>query len=289
MSEVVESSRPESRWLGSVVVPAHDEQANIARLLEKICRPVHGGRFEVIVVCNGCTDRTEEIARRFPVRVEVIAEPSKRAALHRGDVVAQAFPRVYLDADVVITADDLALVVAALNGPVHAAGPRRVVPRDGMPWIVRWYYDMWESLPQVRTDLFGRGMIAVSRTGHERIRELPPAMSDDLAFSEVFMPAERLVVTDAVCIVRGPRTVRDLIRRRTRVFTGNVEADREGLRGAQARTGAGGLVRTVRMDPGLALKLPVFLSVTALARWRARRALRAGDFTTWERDESSRT
>ena len=41
--------------------------------------------------------------------------------------------------------------------------------------------------------------------------------------------------------------------------------------------------------PGLALRLPVFVAVHVAARLGARRALRSGDFTTWQRDESSRT
>lgn len=283
-----EGREPDRGLLGSVVVPAHNEEATIARLLDRITSPIEGGRFEIIVVCNGCTDRTEEIARRYSVRVEVLAEPSKREALRLGDAVARSFPRTYLDADVVISAADLAVVVKALDGSVLAAGPRRVVPRDGMPGVVRWYYDVWESLPHVRDDLFGRGVIAVSEPGYQRIARLPPAMADDLAYSEAFAAHERAVVRDAICIVRGPRTVADLVRRRTRVVTGNVQADRAGIRGAQAMTGQRALIGAVWSDPRLAFKLPVFALVTVAARLRARRAVRAGDFRTWERDESSR-
>jgi hypothetical protein len=40
--------------------------------------------------------------------------------------------------------------------------------------------------------------------------------------------------------------------------------------------------------PGLAGRLPVFLAVHVAASFGARRAIRTGDFTTWQRDESSR-
>jgi hypothetical protein len=48
------------------------------------------------------------------------------------------------------------------------------------------------------------------------------------------------------------------------------------------------LLRLVRTEPLLTTRIPLFLSVAILARITARRAVRAGDFTTWLRDESSR-
>jgi hypothetical protein len=38
----------------------------------------------------------------------------------------------------------------------------------------------------------------------------------------------------------------------------------------------------------MALRLPVFLGITAMSRAQAKRRTRDGDFTTWLRDESSR-
>jgi len=45
----------------------------------------------------------------------------------------------------------------------------------------------------------------------------------------------------------------------------------------------------MRKDPRMALRLPAFLGITALSRRGAQRQIRAGDYTTWLRDESSRT
>jgi hypothetical protein len=44
----------------------------------------------------------------------------------------------------------------------------------------------------------------------------------------------------------------------------------------------------VRRRPALAVKMPVFLAVAVLAKRRAARAVRRGDYDTWLRDESSR-
>ncbi|WP_421741987.1 glycosyltransferase [Cellulomonas sp.] len=277
---------PGARYVASVVIPAHNEERTIGRLLSALT----GGEvpLEIVVVCNGCTDRTADVARGHPVIVRELTEPSKQAALREGDAVAQTFPRVYLDADVELSASGILSLTDALGGGCLAAGPRRLVPRAGAPRSVRWYYDVWEALPSVRTSLFGRGAIAMSEEGVRRVSALPRAMSDDLAFSEAFAPDERVVVEEAVVVVHPPRTWADLIRRRTRIATGNHQADTLDLRGSSARTGLPVLLGVVRRDPRLAGKLLVFVLVGVLAQRRARRAARAGDFTTWARDESSR-
>jgi glycosyltransferase involved in cell wall biosynthesis len=278
---------PSREPVASVVVPAHDEERTIGRLLDALC--ASPGLLEVVVACNGCTDETARVAARYPVTVLDLPEPSKVRALRAADQVARTFPRVYLDADVEITADGVARLAAAVGpGGAAVAAPRRMLPRTGVTLLARWYLDVWEALPAVRSGLFGRGVLAVSREGARRVAALPEVMADDLALSEAFDPAERVVVPDVTVVVHPARTTRDLVRRRARVATGNVQADRAGLRGDGARTSLGDLWRVVRERPALAPKVPVFVGVVLAGRLRARSAVRAGDFTTWERDASSR-
>ncbi|MCP2264894.1 glycosyltransferase [Promicromonospora thailandica] len=276
--------------VASVVIPAHDEERTIGRLLEALC--ADPGLLEIVVACNGCTDGTARVAGLYPVRVLDLPEPSKAAALRAGDLAARTYPRVYLDADVEITAQGVArlaeVVAGGEPGGVAVAAPSRTLPRTGVTLLARWYYDVWEALPAVRTGLFGRGVLAVSREGVRRVAALPQVMADDLVLSEAFAPAERVVVQDVAVVVHPARTLGDLVRRRARVTTGNVQADRAGLRGAEARTGLGDLWQVVRERPLLAPRVPVFLAVVLAGRLRARRAVRAADFTTWERDTSSR-
>jgi class 3 adenylate cyclase len=113
-------------------------------------------------------------------------------------------------------------------------------------------------------------------------------MSDDLGMSEVFEPAERRVVWTAFAEVRPPGSFRDLLRRRVRVATGNAQASQVGVRRPESSTTWGTLAHLAVRQPGLALRIPVFVLVGAVARMQSRRAVRTGDFTTWLRDESSR-
>lgn len=272
----------------SIVIPAHNEEASIARLLESLKAGAQPGEFEVLVVCNGCTDRTAEVARGFGVEVSELAEPSKAAALAHGDSLARYYPRLYVDADVDLDVPAVRALCAALDGDVLAAGPRRELVLDQASVLVRAYYAVWSRLPQVRTGLFGRGVVAVSAAGHERTRALPAVMSDDLAMSEAFAPSERAVVDEAVVTIRGPRTLRDLLRRRIRVATGNTQLDQVGRRSDEAKTSWADLLRLVRTEPRAAAGVPVFVGVAVVARLASRRRVRSGDFSTWLRDDSSR-
>jgi len=49
----------------SIVVPAHNEEKYVKRCIDSIKDAANHfkGNVEIIVVCNRCTDRTEEIAR----------------------------------------------------------------------------------------------------------------------------------------------------------------------------------------------------------------------------------
>lgn len=275
----------------SVVIPAHNEATTIARTL-RVLRDGAAEQLEVLVVCNGCSDTTADIARAAtpPVQVIEIEQPSKAEAVRAGNAAAEVFPRVHLDADVELSAASLrALVAPLVAGEAMATAPRRELPRTGCSSLVRWYYDVWEQLPQVRAGLFGRGVIALSAQGQARVSALPRVMSDDLAMSETFTEAERRVVEDAVVIVHPPRTMRDLLRRRVRVVTGNKQADDTDTRSGESATSVSTLLTLARQQPRLLPRLPVFLGVTVLARLLARRAIRTGDFTTWQRDESSRS
>jgi glycosyltransferase involved in cell wall biosynthesis len=99
----------------SVVIPAHNEQDVIARCLEALT-PVSGLEpLEVVVVCNGCDDRTAEVARTFDVQVVETSIASKTAALNLGDARVAGFPRFYVDADVVVSADAVRRIAAVLE------------------------------------------------------------------------------------------------------------------------------------------------------------------------------
>jgi hypothetical protein len=275
----------------SVVIPAHNEASVIGRLLTELLADARPGELHVVVVANGCSDDTVGIAAAFGPTVSVVSTPiaSKSHALQLGDTHAHGFPRLYVDADVELRTEDVRTLADALDEPgVLAAAPERVLTMDARPLTVRWYYDVWQRLPGVRDGLYGRGVIGVSEAGHERLAALPQVMNDDLAASVAFAPAERRVVGGAQVVVHPPRTTADLLRRRVRALTGiaQLQGRMEGV--GEARTTRSDLVRIMRHKPATVPRMAVFLALTAVARWKARRPIRSQDFTTWLRDDSSR-
>ena len=59
----------------SIGIPAHNEEANIGRLLENLLtQPLEDFLIleEIIVVTSGCTDRTEKIVDKFAKKDERI-------------------------------------------------------------------------------------------------------------------------------------------------------------------------------------------------------------------------
>ncbi|MGZ9934192.1 glycosyltransferase [Streptomyces sp. NC-S4] len=290
----------------SIVIPAHNEGRVIGRLLDALLSDAPASGPDIVVVCNGCTDDTARVAgeRGDRVRVVEIPTPSKHRALRVGDEHARGFPRLYVDADVVVGSADVGALVGALDRSPEllAAAPGRDIPLAGCAWPVRAYYRVWQRLPAVREGLFGRGVIAVTEAGHARLAALPPLMADDLAASLAFGPGERRVVEEARVVVRPPRTWSDLIRRRVRAATSSAEFERfQAARRAEApeaapeqvseqtaRTGTADLRALLWARPALLPGVVVFVVAALAARRGSRKAIRDQDFSTWLRDESSR-
>ncbi len=282
----------------SVVIPAHDEAAVIARCLGTLLADAETDELEVVVVCNGCTDRTAELARLAAPSATVLEldEASKTAALRAGDESATTFPRAYLDADVEVGVADLRAVAQALGGGPAVGGPPDGVATavgvaapvcafelGGRPWYVRRFYDAWARLPYVGSDLIGNGLYVLSAAGRERFGEFPEITADDLFVRELFDPDERLSVRDAAFVVHTPRSWKGLLAMRERTYRGNAELARHrpdlGVKGAS--TGAS-LVGVARAAPA-SFAVYVGVNLAAKARLRTRRRT-----VRWERDDSAR-
>jgi glycosyltransferase involved in cell wall biosynthesis len=274
----------------SVVIAAHNEGSVIGRCLDALLADAAPGEFDVTVVANGCTDDTAVAAARAGVRVVDLAEAGKPGALNAGDRVAAGFPRVYLDADVVVTSTGLREIAGALGPDKLAAVPRRELDLTGRPVPVRAFYAVNSRLPVYRDGLFGRGLIAVSEAGRARFDEFPDQIADDLFLDSLFSATEKVEVGTVTTRIATPRRTRDLVRRLVRVRRGNAAMRRaaaEGVVAARVRPAArlSWLSDVVLPRPWLAPAAACYVLITATAALAARRAARRGG---WERDDSSR-
>jgi acetyltransferase-like isoleucine patch superfamily enzyme len=276
----------------SVIVPAHNEGANIGRCLENLLADADPGELEIIVVCNGCRDATASIARSWgpPVTVIETEIASKYRALRVGEQHATSFPRFYVDADVVVRTVALREVARVLDGGAAlVAAPRLRVDLDGRPWPVRSYYRLWTRIPYVEREMVGTGVYALSEAGRKRFDEFPDMIADDQFVLSRFDETERASVRSAEFVISPPRTLRDLVRTKTRFYTGNRElALRDGPTGAQPE-GRSAWMGVVRDDLSLLSSVPAYLLVCTIAEARSRRQVRRGNFALWERDASTRS
>ncbi|MEO0587195.1 MAG: glycosyltransferase family 2 protein [Planctomycetota bacterium] len=280
----------------SVVIPAHNEEAVIGRCLSALLSgdgALTAADAEVIVACNGCTDRTAEVAADFggPVRVVEASRASKVAALNAGDEAAQGAVRVYLDADVVVSGAAVREVVGVLGeSGVEAAAPLLAVDTSRSSWAVRAFYRVWMALPYFAAGgMIGSGFYAVSEAGRARFDRFPDLIADDGFVRSLFSAQERRTVRSSTFQITAPATLSGVIQIKTRARFGNAELRlRRPGTAVGGENGAGDLLRLMLRRPWWIADIAVY----AYAQWKTRRATRAklaaGDFGTWERDDSSR-
>jgi glycosyltransferase involved in cell wall biosynthesis len=275
----------------SVIIPAHNESSVIARTLKAMTDGAAPGELDVIVVCNGCTDDTAAVARSFVPQVRVIetAIAGKTHALNLGDEAAQSFPRIYADADVVISAETIRVLARRLErGDVLAVAPTPNFDLTGCSWPVRACFDIRSLLPSAQEGIGGSGVYALSEAGRGRFREFPELTADDGYVRIQFLEQERETLRSASSTVFPPRTITGLIATKTRAHYGSYELASRFPRLWQNRGESNNqsLIRLFK-HPRLWPKLAIYCLVTTIAKRRARNRLRTA-VTGWERDNTSR-
>jgi glycosyltransferase involved in cell wall biosynthesis len=272
-----------------IVVPAHNEEAVIAGNLRRLLDGTAPGEFDVVVVANACSDRTAELARETGVRVLETPTPGKANALRLGDEACRTFPRVYLDADVELTAESVRALVAASRRPsVLACAPVVLWNIEGATWVARRTHHVHEQLIAPSRVLAGAGVYVLTEEGHARAFPVPDVLSDDGWVHANFAPGERVVVPEATSLVRPARTVSAHLNRRVRVRLGNQQLAELGRPVAASRlrlSSLGGLVTARKVS---VLDAGCYLAVLALDRALTQVRKRRGGPVGWGTDVSSR-
>jgi glycosyltransferase involved in cell wall biosynthesis len=292
----LEVSSPQAGRTGlAVLIPAHDEEAVIGACLHTLLTQDFDGLVQVIVVANGCSDATVEVAesfsgkmrdRGFTLVVVAINKRSKSSALNVADSLARFSEIIYLDADVELSANALSSVAAAFDRGVLFCSPR-LVPL-GASYCARAYGRVWSAVPYVRDDVIGAGFYAVRGDGRRRWSRFPDIVADDKFARLHFSPAEREVLRDATFYVHLPVGLRELVRVRSRW----IRANRQLRLGFPALTANDrprwrGMLRFVAGHPSCWRDVPAAAVVYLLADIRAMLPQAPGD-ARWERAKRAR-
>lgn len=273
--------------IGSVAIPAHNEAKVIRRCLDALLTGFGPGELEVVVSCNGCTDDTADIVRSSWPEVHVIelVQASKPAALRAADETLAAFPRIYLDADIIMPATSARLLIKTLQtGALVAARPTFRYDTSRCDLLVRSYYRARLAVLAGRHMLQG-GAYGLSRSGRLRFGAYPDVTADDLYADQWFEHSEIEVVDDAPVIVTVPQGIRDLFRVLRRRKRGDVEL--HSLPGGPpdtARFTLRSLMSMAVSGPRSAVDALVFAAIAASVRVSVAVFSPPG----WSRDESSR-
>ncbi len=278
--------------MASLIIPAHNEESVIAETVHVLMPLVHSGEIELIVVCNGCTDKTATVVASFGKRVKCIetSVASKTHALNLGDEVASGFPRIYLDADVILSPESVrALVGELLQERYLAVSSTMQMDFSGSSWAVKSFYCIWQQLSYVQEGMIGTGVYALSEKGRKRFTTFPDVIADDGYIRAIFLAKERGTASDCYSIVRSPATLADLVKIKTRSRLGRYELIKKFPELASSEEKKyGSAFFSLLIKGNNWPKIPIYFFVNIVSRMKAKSYHKRHGYKGWERDMSTR-
>lgn len=128
----------------SIVIPAKNEYNYLLRSLPALKKAIENfnGSVELILVDNGSSDSTVELAESFGFYVIVCSDGPISKLRNIGAKKASGQFIAFLDADCAVDPDWLAICIALLNhGGIGAVGTRAVPDFNNWTWVEKgWYY-----------------------------------------------------------------------------------------------------------------------------------------------------
>jgi glycosyltransferase involved in cell wall biosynthesis len=265
----------------SVLIPANNEVGQIENCLSALL----GSSLsqiehpEIIVIANGCTDDTANIASQFTdeatqkgwkLSVLDLPEGGKLNALNQGDDHAAHSMRIYLDADVTVSPDLIRQLHGALdkNTAIYASGT--VIISNPKTWISRAYRSIYARVPFFTHGTPGCGVFAVNALGRAKWGRFPDIISDDTYVRLQFAPSERVSVpaTYQWPIVEGFQYLAKVRRRQDQGVAEIVQKYPEILQNDDKPQL--GLIGTLRLAVGNPVGFCVYAAVAIAVRMRGK-------------------
>ena len=270
----------------AIIIPAHNESAVIEQTLRVLLDGFAPDEVTVIVAANGCTDDTVAKARAVASWITVldIAEPSKTGAIRAAEAQLGPGPRIYLDADIAMSATSARAVFARLLAGAGGARPPAVVEVDGAGWLVCSFQRARVRLSRVQQEFSGGGSYGLSWETRQLFGAFPDVLGDDLFAARVVAEGRAEIIDAPPVVVHSPRDSRSL----TRVLARNVRGNRQlgamfpDIAPLTTKQTVLLLMRSVRGPSSLA-DSTVYAGFVTAGRVLAQRT-----GTRWERDDSSR-
>jgi 4,4'-diaponeurosporenoate glycosyltransferase len=154
----------------SVIIPARNEEHNLPTLLRSLASQAVKPR-ETLVVDDGSTDRTAEVARQLGATV-IASEPlpngwrGKTWACHQGSQAATGELLLFVDADTWFEAGGLAQTLSGYTGGAFSIGPYHAVRKPYEQLSLFFNFNM--AAGTVPRGLFGQ-MLLVNRESYGHV------------------------------------------------------------------------------------------------------------------------
>ncbi len=215
----------------SVGITAHNEEANIAQILEAMLNQrLHSVVIaEIIVVASGCTDRTEEIVGQFAAldhRIQLYTQErreGKTSAINVFLLHAREDICVLESGDTVPHEDAIENMVRMFADPaVGMTGAHKVAVNTPEQIVGFLSHLRLKREHQLCLEIPGLGELIAFRKVFDQI---PPDVAMDEAFVEALVIRRGLQVRyalDAVVFNMGPETVKDFVKQRRRNHAGHL-------------------------------------------------------------------
>ena len=216
----------------SVGITAHNEEANIGKLLEGILQQKLRTAIltEIIVVISGCTDNTEEVVREYmnrDGRIHLLVQEQregKASAMNLFIEVAAEDVLILSSADLQPAADALELLVSPFADPELGMTACRPEPvNDPNTFMGFAAHMLWDLHHQMNLHGFKAGEMIAFRKVFTRI---PQYTAVDEASVEPLIRGQGYKVRyipEAIVYNKGPETAADFLRQRRRIYAGHLQ------------------------------------------------------------------
>ncbi len=221
----------------SVGIMAHNEEANIGKLLEAVLnqRTSVAKISEIVVVASGCTDGTVPLVERWALldsRIRLVTQArreGKSSAVNCFLARCREPVLVLCSADIVPAPETVERIVAPFGNEEVAMTTCRPVPvNDPGRFMGFAAHLLWNLHHEINLREFKAGEMIAFRKVFERIPRRSAV--DEASVESVIRGQGYLVqyVPDAVTYNKGPDTVRDFVSQRRRIYAGHL-ALRDGV------------------------------------------------------------
>jgi cellulose synthase/poly-beta-1,6-N-acetylglucosamine synthase-like glycosyltransferase len=222
---------------------AYNEERNIGSLLESLTTKQElPSAYRVAVICSGCTDGTEDIVKKYRTEDARIEPTIEKTRMGKANALNKLFEKARRSADILVLVNADALpkrgsirkLVSKLARSEAAGAFAQPVPfenRDEGGNVCKGIVNLIWRLHHL-ISAFNKpklsGELCAIKTAY--LRNIPENVATDEPYIEMTLReqnSEILYVPEASVNIRGPTSIKDLIKQRKRIWAGHLQLRNE--------------------------------------------------------------